>query len=323
MKKLSKKNKIRIGVSTIVIILLGIITMIYFNINSEIDSFSKYIEDYKVRTEQYILGENEEKYNEMIEKSRQVIENKNKEDIDELKAGLEKLESEVIENNTNNLKEKIKNIKTIPLEEKNKKEVEEKISEINNLIEKKEFKEANRKVDDLKNVVDGIVEEKRQEKINGLFSEINTFINKKDYISAKEKIKLLESEDLSIEQEKKLKSLNDIVKTGIEESTKKEISLDEAIQLVMKADGKEITTAGLKYSENYDGTEVAEQATKMWNIKKEDYYFIAFEGETFSGYLVGKQSGDVYSLGSEGCSPAYLIKDNKVIKKYDYLLPIV
>ena len=317
---LSKKRKIGIGVSTIVIILLGIVTMIYFNINSEIDSFSKYIEDYKVRTEQYILGENEEEYNEMIEKSRQVIENKNKEDIDELKAGLEKLESEVIENNTNNLKEKIKNIKTIPLEEKNKKEVEEKISEINNLIEKKEFKEANRKVDDLKKVVDGIVEEKRQEKINGLFSEINTFINKKDYISAKEKIKLLESEGLSKEQGEKLKTLKDTINKLIEESAKKEITLDEAIQLVIKADNDTY-----KYYPNvktYEDIQYINDANRAWNLPEKEFYCVSLYNDSYGYfYLVGKSTGNVYLMPTEP-APVYLKKNGKSIKEYPYLLPI-
>lgn len=285
---LSKKRKIGIGVSTIVIILLGVVTMIYFNINSEIDSFSKYIEDYKVRTEQYILGENEEEYNEMIEKSRQVIENKNKEDIDELKAGLEKLENEVIENNTNNLKEKIKNIKTIPLEEKNKKEVEEKISEINNLIEKKEFKEANRKVDDLKKVVDGIVEEKRQEKINSLFSEINAFINKKDYNSAKEKIKELEKEKLSDEQQSKLNHYNEILKTYIEEITRLESNKEKVDKGFTQVEALNFIISELKLEISESNIlEVFSSGGFLLSSNNED--------ETFEVYL-NKVSASCYSF---------------------------
>ncbi len=207
---LSKKNKIGIGVSTIVIILLGIVTMIYFNMNSEIDSFSKYIENYKVRAEQYILGENEEKYDALMEKSKQVMENKDKKNIDELKAGLEELENKIIENNINNLKKKVDNIKAIKVEKEEKKEkISTKLKEVEILIEEKNFKKANEELDVLNKNIKDILAAIEQEEIEKMLDKIDILISQGKLEESKLEINKLIKKNLNKKQKKVVDEYNE------------------------------------------------------------------------------------------------------------------
>ncbi|WP_368240720.1 hypothetical protein, partial [Clostridium paraputrificum] len=97
MSRFNRKNTV-IGALVFIILVTIILIGVINNKNKEIDDFEIYLNEYKMRVENYILDENEEKYDALMEKSKQVMENKDKKNIDELKAGLEELENKIIEN---------------------------------------------------------------------------------------------------------------------------------------------------------------------------------------------------------------------------------
>ncbi len=337
---LSKKNKIGIGVSTIVIILLGIVTMIYFNMNSEIDSFSKYIENYKVRAEQYILGENEEQYDELMEKSKQAIENKDKKNIDELKAELEELENKIIENNINNLKKKVEDIKAIKVEKEEKKEeISTKLKEVEILIEEKKFKKANEELDVLNKNIKDILAAIEQEYIKDKLIEIEKLISDEDLEKAKIQISTIQKMDLNDSQKKEIIKLVELI------SEKQEIRKIEGTYLhTRKNKNGAVVYSEEMVIEKIDDTTleigaVTNRVSKImkdseWNFdienaSKEDVdNYADYRGGGYSGKLVkirdNMWSGKVYNEMTYQTVEITFIKNGLVInrdgKNYDFVI---
>ena len=201
MIRFNRKN-IVIGALVFVILVTLTLTGVINNKNKEIDDFKIYLNEYQVRVENYILDENEEEYNELIKKSEQAIDNK---DIDELKCNLEELENKIIENNTNNLKKKVDDIKAIKVEKEEKKEeISTKLKEVEILIEEKNFKKANEELDVLNKNIKDILAAIEQEYIEGKLIEIEKFISNGKLQEAKLEIDNLLKKNLNNEQQGKV-----------------------------------------------------------------------------------------------------------------------
>ena len=112
-----------------------------------------------------------------------------------------------------------------------------------------------------------------------------------------------------------------------------EITADEARELIYNEDGnflaKEITTTEYGYSKLEYCCEKDSIDIEAWNIPDEPVYIfdlisygremdgsICEVGDTIYGYIVGKESKNVYILPGQGSVNAYQIQDNKKIKTY-------
>lgn len=102
-----------------------------------------------------------------------------------------------------------------------------------------------------------------------------------------------------------------------------EITESEARQLIMEADGEYIRD---KWSENDYYLQLVSDITSdketftAWNLPREPYYqFYVVQDVVVGGYLVGKNSKNVYSTGNQGYMAAYQVKDNKIIKTFKFV----
>ncbi|NAS19004.1 DUF5050 domain-containing protein [Clostridium butyricum] len=108
-----------------------------------------------------------------------------------------------------------------------------------------------------------------------------------------------------------------------------DITVDEAKELILKEDGNYINqtisdgSAELKYIRELPYNE-KENFNKMWNlgIVGQCYQFeiIDKQGDyLIDGYIVDRNKQLVYKLPSNPLAPAYLMKDNKQLKEYEYI----
>ena len=112
-----------------------------------------------------------------------------------------------------------------------------------------------------------------------------------------------------------------------------EITADEARELIYNEDGnfltKEMTPTEYGYSKLEYCGERDSIDFEAWNIPDEPAYFfdlvgygremdgsICEVGDSIYGYIVGKESKNVYILPGQGSVNAYQIQDNKKIKTY-------
>lgn len=115
-----------------------------------------------------------------------------------------------------------------------------------------------------------------------------------------------------------------------------EITADEARELICNEDGNYLTKIlndGVVFSDRcfeYDINDHKPYLDKVWNIPKESMYrfdlsTISYDisgnpvEDGFGGYLVGKESKNVYAFPNQGSMNVYQIQDNKKIKTYRYL----
>ena len=112
-----------------------------------------------------------------------------------------------------------------------------------------------------------------------------------------------------------------------------EITADEARELIYNEDGnfltKEMTPTKYGFSKLEYCCEKDSIDFEAWNIPDEPVYIfdlisygremdgsICEVGDTIYGYIVGKESKNVYILPNQGNMSAYQIQDNKKIKTY-------
>ena len=99
-----------------------------------------------------------------------------------------------------------------------------------------------------------------------------------------------------------------------------ELSKEEAIDLVNK-NKSSFNLIGLA-CQDASQHEYYANRNKYWMLPSEEYYNVHIsDPNAVSGFnwLVGKTSKNVYSMGNQGCSPAFLIKDGVNIKTYEYI----
>lgn len=109
-------------------------------------NFRTYLNDYKINFENYILGENESNYNELLEQSKQAINSKDTNKIAQLRIKLKDLEKKVVSENNdtiNNGLSEIEAIDTSKLPADKKKKIYTQLDEVNKLIADKNFLKAN------------------------------------------------------------------------------------------------------------------------------------------------------------------------------------
>lgn len=114
------------------------------------------------------------------------------------------------------------------------------------------------------------------------------------------------------------------VKTDIKEDTKKDLTLDEAKNLVLKEDGIFINDYINKYNYKYKLFKLdykPEAELKAFKITEEPSYVFGLCNynpendeilEDKCVYLVGKNTHKIYCLPNQGQMNAYIIKDNKI-----------
>lgn len=143
---MSKKKKISIIICAIVILVISIGgIVVYKNIHTtkQIEKLSTYVEEYKTEINDYIIEQHKEKYDELISKSNELINNKDTDNIGDLKEKFKKLKDEIIQVNLELINSSISELEAIDLSKLEEKElIEEKIAEIKNLKENHKFKEA-------------------------------------------------------------------------------------------------------------------------------------------------------------------------------------
>lgn len=106
-----------------------------------------------------------------------------------------------------------------------------------------------------------------------------------------------------------------------------EITADEAYQLVLNEDGNFITKAyacGSRFADNYGeySAQNMPYTGYSWKIPREPVYVFYLQdvdnnGEVlndYCGYLVGKDSKNVYVIPNQGNMDVYQIQDNKKVK---------
>ena len=107
------------------------------------------------------------------------------------------------------------------------------------------------------------------------------------------------------------------------------MTVDEAKELILKEDGNYINqtisdgSAELKYIRELPYNE-KENFNKIWNFgivgKCYQFEIIDKQGEyLIDGYIVDRNKQLVYKLPSNAPAPAYLMKDNKQSKEYEYI----
>lgn len=57
----------------------------------------------------------------------------------------------------------------------------------------------------------------------------------------------------------------------------------------------------------------------MWGLPDEEYYHVLYKNVTGINFLVGRESGAVYSIANQGYTPAKLMKDKNVVQVYEYI----
>ena len=108
-----------------------------------------------------------------------------------------------------------------------------------------------------------------------------------------------------------------------------DMTVDEAKELILKEDGNYINqtisdgSAELKYIKELPYNE-KENFNKMWNLgivgKCYQFEIIDKQGDyLIDGYIVDRNKQLVYKLPSNVPGPAYLMKDNKQLKEYEYV----
>lgn len=105
------------------------------------------------------------------------------------------------------------------------------------------------------------------------------------------------------------------------------ITAEEARQLILNEDGKFIASCE-KYGSKLDYNYKEYSASDMpytggsWNIPREpvyEFYLRDYDAngeamEDVCGYLVGKDSKNIYVIPHQGCMDVYQIQDNKKVK---------
>lgn len=109
------------------------------------------------------------------------------------------------------------------------------------------------------------------------------------------------------------------------EATNKELTQDEAKQYLLNEDGNFIKKKEQTGDKLSDGSKVYRagslQYSQHYDFVTDDYYefdILSSEGDTDYIYLVGKDTGAVYSMFNQGNAYAYEIQDNQIIKKLEW-----
>ncbi|MGL5352649.1 MAG: hypothetical protein ACRDA5_04910 [Clostridium sp.] len=295
MKNFSKKILIPIGI-LLLICLLAIIGYKGYSSSKAISEFSTYVDEYKQVITTYILTDNQERYDELIKESEQSILDRNPKKIEELKLKLNQFKEELLKTNTELARKNISELESIDISKLSDKEsILSKIEDIKKLINEQKFISANDEFIALKNDIDSKLEIIRQEELKAL--EV-------------EKKKAEEEAKRIAEEKRKADELS------------KEMTKEEAIDLVNK-NKSSFNSIGLA-CEDASQYEYYANRDKYWRLPKEEYYHVYLSGpNAVVGFhwLVGKTSKNVYSMGNQGCSPAFLIKDGVNIKTYEYIGP--
>ncbi|MCS6112289.1 hypothetical protein FDB55_11385 [Clostridium botulinum] len=107
-----------------------------------------------------------------------------------------------------------------------------------------------------------------------------------------------------------------VTNIGLDDNTNKELTIDEARDLVLKEDGIFINNYINKYrykfiniNYNYKDSE----QLKYWGITEDISY--VFQLDYTCLYLVGKNTNRVYCISNQGGMYSYIMKDNKIEKK--------
>lgn len=324
---LDKRKKVIIGVIILVAAIGGCIGYYSYskNSNEKIAEFTDYIQTRKESSNEYILGEFESTYNDLLTESAQAIIDKNKDEFEELKSEIKDLDEKIINDNTEICNKKLEETKAIDigtLDDAKKSEVQEKFNEIDELIKSMKFSSANNSLDSLKESINNdlaAAEKSAKEAINqniiAKLDQINTFISNNDFDGAKKIVDELGNVNLSEDQRIRLDSyINTIAK-----NKKKKLSVDEARELIKKEDSSSWLTDELNAGGNLSyNIKVTLESLKVAGIEEEIYFFwLEDGGNSYAGsYIVGTESGAVYRGTSNG--PIYfdLIKNGKGIKRY-------
>ena len=302
MSRFNRKNTV-IGALVFIILVTIILIGVINNKNKEIDDFEIYLNEYKMRVENYILDENEEKYDALMEKSKQVMENKDKKNIDELKAGLEELENKIIENNINNLKKKVDDIKAIKVEKEEKKEeISTKLKEVEILIEEKNFKKANEELDVLNKNIKDILAAIEQEEIEKMLDKIDILISQGKLEESKLEINKLIKKNLNKKQKKVVDEYNEEI---LKKDLNKYILSKEELLRVW-------------YSRGYSN-DIDRKVQHQLNLQKElkEKYNVTSPEEFFDKCIInGIYQNEEYVFVKDNYSPTYFINDTPVYLFY-------
>lgn len=292
------KNKGKYIVVIIIVILSvgGFIGYKYYSKNEIVNNFKNYVQTYKEKIKDYNLdSEEKNRYNELMTKADVAINLKSKDYILNLQNDFRIFYKNVKEANVKSINEEFKKVKELNVSNLDKK-IQSKISNMENEIEvdirNSKFSNAKKKINDINNLIN-------KEKLE---------IKRKD-----EKDKLKEN------------SFNKNSNVKKEDSNSKDLSYESAKKLVMQADGDYINKYkkdGFNLNKLYESNpKEANYIGKPWNIKGEDFIAFSLDNDEIGagGYLVGKESKNVYRIPNQGCMPAFLIKYNKIVKRYEYV----
>lgn len=176
-----------------------------------------------------------------------------------------------------------------------------------------------------------------RDKVKNDIAKVEGLVNEKKYDEAKKMLDGFNQSDLDENQKNKINALSSTMTTDLAKvkevkqekevqqkaQAKKELTKEEAKNLIMQADSSEINQAmfrgeTLHFSEEY--TKARMPYTTSWNIEPEDSfeYWLGGEDET-CGYLVGKQSKKVYRIPHQGCSPIYQMANNQKVKICEWI----
>lgn len=326
MIMLDKRKKVIIGVIILVAAIGGYIGYYSYskNSNEKIAEFTDYIQTRKESSNEYILGEFESTYNDLMTESAQAIIDKNKDEFEELKSEIKDLDEKVIKDNTESCNKKLEEIKATDmaaLDDAKKSEVQEKFNEVSELIKSMRFSSANDSLDSLKENINNdlaAAEEAAKEAVNQniivKLDQIAALINNNDFDGAQKIVDELGNVNLSEDQKARL---NGYIST-IAKSKKRKLTVDEARELIKKEDGENVTPVLNKRAELDCYRDLSPEKLGVVGIEEETYFFSLddLEGGAYATYLVGTQSGNVYKGPSNGETYFNLLKDGKIIKRY-------
>lgn len=143
---MSKKKKVITIISSILILIIcigGVVIYKNIKINKQIEEFNIYVDEAKTEMAYYIIEDNKEKYDELIEMAEKIINNKNIKKITSFKKEFNTLKEDIIKNNEELLNTAINEVEGIDISNLEDKElIQQQIEEIINIKKENKFIEA-------------------------------------------------------------------------------------------------------------------------------------------------------------------------------------
>lgn len=261
-------------------------------------TFSTDIVTLKENADDYILGSYETEYKKLISEIEDAIESKDKEKSEELLGKLKDLEKKVIAENKEmctSYIDKIKSINIDSLDDDKKKEIKSSIDDIEKLISENKFKAAKDNLDTLEKKIDNLLENIKSQQSNNINSSNNNDNSSTGQNTNSDK-------DTQASQDK--------------------VALEEkALELVKREDKEFFDTLNGEYKLTSDDTVTLEGLNVEGITEKVKFFtvdvILGEDGYCVGSYLIGVDSGNVYRGPSNGAAYFELIKDGKVVQRFD------